>query len=62
MNLLEELDVEVYDQWSTGNKIMETFDGIIKTYSSSLLPFSYLELLDMWWLFYKVCFSSAISV
>lgn len=54
MNLLEELDVEIYDQWSTGSKVMQGFDGIIKTYSTSLPPLSYLALLDMWWFTYKV--------
>ena len=56
MNLLEELDVEIYDQWSTGSKVMQGFDGIIKTYSTSLPPLSYLALLDMWWFTYKVKF------
>lgn len=30
MNLLEELGVEIYDQWDTGSKIMQSSDGIIK--------------------------------
>ena len=54
MNLLEELDVEIYDQWNTGSKIMQASDGIIKTYSNPLPPLSYLALLDMWWFTYKV--------
>ena len=54
MNLLEELDIEIYNQWDTGSKIMQTNDGAIKTYSSSLPPLSYLELLDLWWFTYKV--------
>lgn len=54
MNLLQELDVEVYDQWTTGNRILHNLNGNIKTYSSSLPPLSYLALLDTWWFFYKV--------
>lgn len=54
MNLLQELDVEVYDQWTTGNRILQNSDGNIKMYSSSLPPLSYLALFDMWWFFYKV--------
>ena len=54
MNLLEELDIEIYNQWDTGSKIMQTNDGAIKTYSSSLPPLSYLALLDLWWFTYKV--------
>ena len=54
MNLLQELDVEVYDQWTTGNRILHNLNGNIKTYSSPLPPLSYLALLDTWWFFYKV--------
>ncbi|CAH3171923.1 unnamed protein product [Porites evermanni] len=54
MNLLQELDVEVYDQWTTGDRILQNINGNIKTYSSSLPPLSYLALFDMWWFFYKV--------
>lgn len=54
MNLLKELEVEIYDQWETGSKIMQSSDGIIRKYSSSLPPLRYLSLLDMWWFTYKV--------
>lgn len=54
MNLLEELEVEIYDQWDTGSKIMQNSDGIIKKYSGSLPPLWFLALLDMWWLIRKV--------
>ena len=54
MNLLEELGVDIYDQWDTGSKIMQASDGIIRTYSSMLPSLSYLALLDMWWFTYKV--------
>lgn len=54
MNLLEELEVEIYDQWDTGSKIMQSSDGIIKKYSGSLPPLWFLALLDMWWFIRKV--------
>ena len=54
MNLLEELEVEIYDQWDTGSKIMQNSDGIIKKYSGSLPPLWFLALLDMWWFIRKV--------
>ena len=53
-SLLEELDVEIYNQWSNGNKIIQGSDDVITTYSSSFPPLSYLALLDLWWFTYKV--------
>lgn len=54
MGLLEELDVEIYNQWCTGSKIMHGSDDAVTTYSNPLPPLSYLALLDMWWFTYKV--------
>lgn len=54
VSLLEELDVEVYNQWSNGSKIMHGSDDVITTYSSPFPPLSYLALLDLWWFTYKV--------
>ena len=53
-SLLEELDVEIYNQWSNGSKIMHGSDDVITTYSSQFPPLSYLALLDLWWFTYKV--------
>lgn len=61
MSLLEELEVEIYNQWCTGSKIMHGSDDTVTTYSSPLPPLSYLALLDLWWFTYKVkllCFLS----
>ena len=53
-SLLEELDVQIYNQWNNGSKIMHSSDDVITTYSSPLPPLSYLALLDFWWFTYKV--------
>lgn len=53
-SLLEELDVEIYNQWNNGSKIMHGSDDVITTYSSPLPPLSYIALLDLWWFTYKV--------
>ena len=53
-SLLEELDVEIYNQWNNGSKIIHSSDDVITTYSSPLPPLSYLALLDLWWFTYKL--------
>ena len=55
MSLLEELDVQIYDQWFTGSKVLHGTDDVITKYSSQIPPMSYFAILDLLWSTYKVC-------
>lgn len=54
MSLLEELDIEVYNQLYSGSKVWHSNNNVITKYSGEIPPVSYIAVLDLLWSIYKV--------
>ena len=56
MELIQELDIEVYPQYNTGKKVhhMGGYDAKVRTYSTSIPTLSPLLLIDLTRMFWKV--------
>ena len=54
MSLLEELDIEVYNQLYSGSKVWHSNNNVITKYSGEIPQVSYIAVLDLLWSIYKV--------